>query len=80
VGSFDQALLDLLDTCQSLISASDLAVQLAPAVGKAIRDQDERNAFRHDIGKRLHRLREKGMVTMQKRGGRLFWAIADDHR
>lgn len=40
-----------------------------------IADQDERNAFRHDVGKRLQRLNEKGLVAMQKRGGRLFWVI-----
>ncbi|MEN5169455.1 hypothetical protein ABE444_07810 [Brevundimonas pondensis] len=75
IGSIDQTALDLLNGQRIPISASDLAVQLAAVVGKTIGAPDERNAFRHDVSKRLHRLKEKGLVTMEKRGGRLFWAV-----
>nr|WP_313518790.1 hypothetical protein [Brevundimonas diminuta] len=75
IGSFDQTALDLLNSQRTSISAADLAAQLAPAVGKTIGNSDERNAFRHDVSKRLHRLKEKGLVAMEKRGGRLFWAV-----
>lgn len=77
VGTFDQAILDLLNGQLDPISASDLAIQLAPVVGRRIEAEDERYAFRHDVSKRLNRLKEKGLVEMRKRGGRLFWVTVE---